>query len=336
MCRYTGYYFIWGGIMISKKIIGAGAGGLFCAGIVIVSLCLGGGHENTSPSPLKEGGETGLKLMEQIESTPDLSAALEKSDEFVPIEVKKAFIDGGGCAKVIVHNNTQTPITAYTLTILYFDKNGKPTAETKEFTVDDITIPSLQDYGLDSYVGGNGDGSYIKAVLNSVTYNDGTGWINEKAPLEIAAENASFNIEEYRHSIEKNSENVKKAASTPYLYINKMTIASSDQISERKELKLVLTNTGDKTIRDIKAAVAEFGKNNKPVDVSPQIYIGKNIRLASCKGMELSKDESRSFSASAFLEKDCFRINAIITEITFTDGTVWKNPYATDWLLWFM
>ena len=72
------------------------------------------------------------------------------------------------------------------------------------------------------------------------------------------------------------------------------------------------------------------------MDVSPQIYVGKNIRLASCKGMELGSGESRSFASSGFLESECYRINAIVTEITFADGSMWENPYATEWLMWFM
>ena len=52
--------------------------------------------------------------------------------------------------------------------------------------------------------------------------------------------------------------------------------------------------------------------------------------------MELGSGESRSFASSAFLESECYRINAVVTEITFSDGTVWKNPYTVDWLLWFM
>lgn len=333
--RSTNIYFIWGGIMINKKAVAIGAAVvvLFCA---IAAISLGKHKQNTSAKPLSEGGAQGLALIDGLEAVPDLSAALESENAYVPVEVKKAFIDGGSCAKVIVHNNTLTPVTAYTLNIIYFDKNGKALEETKEFTVDGVMALGESDFGLDSYVGGSNNASYIKAVITSVTYNDGTGWVNDNALLEVATQKTAFDIEAYNQAIKKNEENVKKAASTPYLYIDKMTITSADEISARKELKLVLTNTGDKTIRDIKVAVAEFDKDNKPVDVSPQIYIGKNIRLASCKGMELFGKSSRSFSAAAFLGKDCFRINAIVTEITFADGTVWQNPYAIDWLLWFM
>lgn len=293
-------------------------------------------QEPPSAEPLKAAGAQGIALTETLNKSIDMTAAIESHKGYEPLTVSRAFIDGGSCARVIVHNNTDTSIVAYDLEILYFDSKGNPLGKSGEYTVWTGVVEPHCDYGLDSYVGGSNGGSYIKGIVKKVAFNDGTSWENEIYEAEKAVYNDFFDIEKYRQDIEKNSENVQKAAQTPYIRIDDMTMTGSDDISSRKDLKLVLTNTGDKTLKEIKVAVAEFDRNNNKVDVTPQIYIGKNIRLASCTTTELKPGESRSFSSSAFLESECFRINAIVTEITFTDGTVWKNPYAIDWLLWFM
>lgn len=307
----------------------------------VILLCLlgtGCTREQPKPAvePLKAAGTQGTALMDILDKSIDMTAAIENNRDYVPLSVSRAFIDGGSCARVIVHNNTDTPIVAYDIEILYFDSEGNPLKESTSHTVNSGVVEPHSDYGLDSYVGGSGGGSYIKAVIKRVAFDDGSAWENDSYESEKAVYSAFFDTAKYRESIEKNEENVQKAAQTPYIRIDDMTMSNTDDISSRKDLKLVLTNTGDKTVSEIKAAVAEFDRDNNKVDVTPQIYIGKNIRLASCTTTELKPGESRSFSSSAFLESECFRINAIVSEITFSDGTVWKNPYAIDWLLWFM
>ena len=291
--------------------------------------------EQPATEPLRVAATEATALIDTLNSTIDMTGAVASYKGYEPLTVSRAFIDGGSCARVIVHNNTDTPIVAYDLEILYFNSEGEPLDESGQYTVWTGVVEPHSDYGLDSYVGGSGGGSYIRAIVKRVTFDDGTAWENDVFDAEKAVYNDFFDIEEYRSSIEKNSDNVQKAATTPYIRIDDMTMTGSDDISSRKDLKLVLTNTGDRTVREIKVAVAEFDRDNNKVDVTPQIYIGKNIRLASCT-TELKPGETRSFSSSAFLESECFRINAIISEVTFSDGTVWKNPYAIDWLLWFM
>mgnify|MGYP000199773640 CR=1 FL=1 len=323
--------------MISKKQAIAAAAGLVClAGIITAFASSGHKREPSGSVVFNRAGENGQELIDIINTPVDLTEQLDKRTEYVPLEVKKAFIDGGGCARVIVHNNTDTPITAYDLEIIHFDEAGMPVGENGSFTVSGIFLQGRRDFGVDRYAGGSQGGKYIKAVIKKVLYNDGTGWENENAQAELAVERTFFDVEEFEKSIEKNADNVQKAAETPYIFINEMTMTNADEISGRRDLKLVLTNTSEKTVRDIKVAVAEFDRDNNPVDVSPQIYVGKNIRLASCKGMELGSGESRSFASSGFLESECYRINAIVTEITFADGSMWENPYATEWLMWFM
>lgn len=292
--------------------------------------------DNTTASVMAEAGAKGTELINGITAPVDLSANSGESEEYVPMTVKRAFIDDGGCAKVIVHNNTNTPIVDYDLTIAYFDENGSPVGEKADFSVSDIIVSAGFDFGLDTYVGGNGGGSYIKAFVKGLKYSDGTAWENDNIEADMALNCTAFDVEEFNDSIAKNEENVKKASEVPYITLNEMTISNIDEISSRKDLKLVITNSGSKEVTEVKFAVAQFGSDNSLLDVSPQIYIGKNVRLATCTGMELSVGESRSLSSAAFLEKDCCRINAIVTEITFADGTVWKNPYTLDWLLWFM
>lgn len=321
--------------MINRKAaVGAVAVILCCGGIVAVTL--GNKQQPASAEVFNSAGMAGEELIDTISSDVDISELVDRKADFVPLLIKKAFVDGGGCARVIVHNNTDTPIAAYDLEIMHFDENGQPIGENGKYTISGIRLPGRIDYGIDKYVGGSEGGKYIKAVVKKVLYSDGTAWENEDAALELAMGKSSFNIDEFEKSITKNEANVKKAAQNAFLFINDMTMTNADEISGRRDLKLVLTNTSQKTIKSVKVAVAEFDRDNKGVDVSPQIYIGKNIRLAVCNGMELAKGESRSFSSSAFLEKDCYRINAVVTEITFADGNVWKNPYALDWLMWFM
>ncbi len=321
--------------MLNKRIIIAAS---VFAGAAIAAAALFAHGINRSVEAVYIDGiaDKGRELIDVITDEADMSGYLEHKDSFVPLEVKMAFIDGGGCARAIVHNNTDTPITAYDMELVYFDKDGAALDKTKACTVDNVLIGAREDFGTDKYIGGSEGGSYIKAVIKGVRYNDGTAWQNENAEVDLALGSSDFDIERFEKSIAKNKDNVLKAAENPYLFTNEMTATNVDGISGRRDLKLVLTNTSQKTVSGIKVAVAEFDKDNKPVDVTPQIYIGKNIRLAVCRDMELGSGESRSFASSAFLESECYRINAVVTEITFSDGTVWKNPYTVDWLLWFM
>lgn len=321
--------------MLNKKAALAAGAGVLCVSLIAAGVLTHRGAKPESAVFNTLGAQSG-ELIDVISAPVDISGSLKQTEAYTPLTVKKAFLDGGGCARVIVYNDTDTTITAYDLEIMYFDKNGMPTGETGAYTVSGIKLQGRHEFGIDRYVGGSNGGKYIKAVIKRVLYNDGTAWENTNAELELKLGGTSFDIDEYKKSILKNEENVKKAAQNPYIFINNMTMANADTISGRRDLKLVLTNTSQKTVTAIKTAVAEFDRDNKPVDVSPQIYIGKNIRLASCGGMELTKGESRSFSSSGFLESECYRINVIVTEITFSDGTVWENPYALDWLLWFM
>lgn len=324
--------------MIGKRKVAIAAAVLIC--VSAAAFFVGGKHReasaDTDAALLADAGTEGEKLINGITSSVDISSYTQSSAEYMPMTVKKAFIDGGGCAKVIVHNNTATPIVGYDLTIAYFDENGNPVGDKKDFSVSDIIVSSGFDFGLDTYVGGSGGGSYIKAFVKSLKYGDGTAWENSSIESDMALNCTAFDVDEYKDIIAKNEENVKKASQESYIKINEMTISNIDEISSRKDLKIVITNSSSKAVKEVKFAVAEFAEDNSLVDVSPQIYIGKNVRLATCGGMELNVGESRSLSSSAFLEKDCCRINAIVTEIIFADDTVWKNPYALDWLLWFM
>jgi hypothetical protein len=327
-------------VIDKKKVVIASAIVLCIAGTALIFGMKGknssASASDNSATALASVGAKGTALIENITAPLDLSAYSQNQDEYMPMTVKKAFIDDGGCAKVIVHNNTNTPIVGYDLTIVYFDENGSPVGERADFSVSDIIVSAGFDFGLDTYVGGNGGGSYIKAFVKSLKYGDGTAWENDNIEASIAVNCTAFNVDEYNESIAKNEENVEKAAEVPYITINEMTISNIDEMSSRKDLKLVITNSGSKEVTEVKFAVAEFASDNSLLDVSPQIYIGKNVRLATCSSMDLKVGESRSLSSAAFLEKDCCRINAIVTEITFADGTVWKNPYTLDWLLWFM
>jgi hypothetical protein len=324
--------------LIGRRKVAIAAAVIVC--VSAMAFFVGGKHKkkpaDTDAALFVSAGTEGEELINGITSPVDISSYTQSSEEYMPMTVKKAFIDGGGCAKVIVHNNTATPIVGYDLTIAYFDENGKPVGDKKDFSVSNIIVSSGFDFGLDTYVGGNGGGSYIKAFVKDLKYGDGTAWENNNLEADMALNCTGFDVNEYKDTIAKNEENVKKASQEPYITLNEMTISNIDEISSRKDLKIVITNSSSKTVKEVKFAVAEFAEDNSLVDVSPQIYIGKNVRLATCGGMELSAGESRSLSSSAFLEKDCCRINAIVTEITFADDTVWKNPYALDWLLWFM
>lgn len=327
-------------MVFNKKIIIAAAAGVIAL-VSGITAAVAVSHKNKEPQqmsaqPIKTAAKQAQGLMDVIDAPVELKNEATEEKRFVAAEVKKAFIDDGGCARVIVHNNTNTAIVAYDLTIIYFDENGKPTGETADFTVNGIILSAKQDIGLDKFVGGKNGGTYIKAVIRKVLYYDGTAWENDRLDDEIAVESASFDTEKFKKSIEKNKENVNKAAVNDHLAINDMTMANVDSISGRRDLKLMLTNTSKRSIKSVKVAVAQFDRDNAPVDVSSQIYIAQNIRLATCDGIELKPGEQKSFSSAGFLNKDCYRINAIVTEITFTDGIVWKNPYALDWLMWFM
>ncbi len=321
--------------MLNKKLVLAVGGGIVCLAVGIgVIKGNKAPTESVSAMPFKAAAAEGTDLLSEIKRPVDLEGSLKK-DEFIPIEVKKAFIDDGGCARVIVHNNTNTPIVAYDLELIYYNEKGMPLRERGNYTVNGIILPANQDIGLDKFVGGSNGGKYINAIVKKALYYDGTVWENPYAKEEAVLKNTTFDIEGFEKAFAKNEENVEKATHNKHVFINDMTMTNADEIVGRRDLKLVLTNTSTREIRDIKVAVAEFDKDNNPIDVSPQIYVSKNVRLAVCKGMELKVGESRAFASSGFLENDCYRINAIVTEVTFADGIIWKNPYALDWLLWF-
>jgi hypothetical protein len=320
--------------MINKKIAAAVAGGVLCL------ICIGGfamrAHSTkpTSVEPLKRAAQEGSELIDELTDTVDMTKTLENRESFSPLEIKYAFVDSTGCARVIVDNITQTPITSYELELVYFSEKGAPLEEHGTYTVQ-CNLPAGGEVGLNKYVGGNGGGKYITPVIKSVTYGDGTGWVNDNAALELAVKATSFDIPAFEQTMQKDGDKVQMAAQNPYLKINNMTEASTDEISGRHDLKLVVTNTSDKTITGVEVAVAELDRDNKAVDASPQSYVSKNVRLATCKDIALTKGESKSLASTSFLETDCYRINAVVTAVEFSDGTRWDNPYALNWLMWF-
>jgi hypothetical protein len=320
--------------MINKKTAFAVGGALCLVCAVTFAIFRFTGAKPTSVEPLRAAAQQGSELIDELTDTVDMTKTLENREGFSPLEIKRAFIDSTGCARVIVVNTTQTPITSYELEMVYFTEKGSPIEEHGNYTVN-CSLPAGGEIGLNKYVGGSGGGKYIKPVVKSVTYGDGTGWVNDNAALELAVKATSFDIPSFEETMQKDSDKVQQAATNPYLTINSMTETNTDEISGRPDLKLVVTNTADKTITGVEVAVAELDRDNKAVNAMPQSYVSKNVRLATCKNVSIDKGESKSLASSGFLETDCYRINAVVTAVEFADGTRWDNPYTLDWLLWF-
>lgn len=260
------------------------------------------------------------------------------------LEIVDSIVDQEGHYRIVVKNNSDQPIKDYTLALLTFDKSGFPVSESyptyekvtnlsTSYVADSANILPGHSYGINRSWYGDTNVAYIKSAIYKITYMDGTTWEDSKIENWGKDNMASFDVEAFKNDPQR-LENAKSAQTNDYVSIEKVDKEHTNQFSTNSDLLFTLKNNSDKLVKKIVIAVAEYDKNNFPISVDPYEFIAKNVRLVEWADINLQPAEVKDGESSLFLEGECDKLKAIITEVVFEDEEVWQNPNIIDWILY--
>lgn len=144
---------------------------------------------------------------------------------------------------------------------------------------------------------------------------------------DVKSKKKIYEEEQERIKIEgyKNSQQVEVTSTRVYddgYYITMM----------RAEVKI--KNNSDKVAKDVSFGLLLFDGNGYPVDVEWKMYQGTHSNEFNCAFDSCNVTAGGSFGGNRYYDvpDNCRKAKACVREVTYTDGTTWKNPYYEYWL----
>lgn len=178
---------------------------------------------------------------------------------------------------------------------------------------------------VDSALAGNNyaaANNHLKSLQKYCSDSDVSDKLSEVQQQKTAyeGEQERLKIQEYKNTQEVEVISTKVYDDGHYLRFMKATS--------------VVRNNSNKVAKEVTIGVLLFDGNGYPVDVKYKIYQGKhnneyNCAFGSCNilpGNQYGSD--RSFD----LPDQCRQAKACVRSVTYTDGSIWNNPYYSYWL----
>lgn len=143
----------------------------------------------------------------------------------------------------------------------------------------------------------------------------------------VKSQKETYEEEQEKLKIEgyKNSQQVEVTSTRVYnggYYITLM----------RAEVKI--RNNSDKVAKDVSFGLLLFDSNGYPVDVEWTMYQGTHSNELNCEFNSCNVTSGGSFGGDRYYDvpDNCHKAKACVKKVTYTDGTIWKNPYYEYWL----
>ncbi|WP_432631095.1 DUF5780 domain-containing protein [Brotaphodocola sp.] len=144
---------------------------------------------------------------------------------------------------------------------------------------------------------------------------------------QVKSQKEAYDKEQERIKIEnyKNNQQVTVTSARAYndgYYIRMM----------RAEVKV--KNHSNKTVKDVSFGLLLFDGNGYPVDVDWKIYQGTHSNEFNCAFNSANITAGSSYGGDKYYDvpDNCQKVKACVKDVTYTDGTTWKNPYYDYWL----
>ena len=95
----------------------------------------------------------------------------------------------------------------------------------------------------------------------------------------------------------------------------------------------VKNNTSNKVAKDVELGMLLFDGNGYPVDAD-DLYKITYDNEESCELDSCNITPGKTYGSNSYFDvpDQCKKIKACVQEVTYTDGTVWENPYYNYWV----
>lgn len=144
---------------------------------------------------------------------------------------------------------------------------------------------------------------------------------------EVEKQKKAYDEEQERLKVEeyKNNQQVEVTSTKVYndgYYIRMM----------KAEVKI--KNNFNKVAKDVTFGLLLFDGNGYPVDVEYTIYQGTYKNEFNCEFNSCNVTEGNTYGGNQYfsVSDNCRKAKACVREVTYTDGTTWKNPYYEYWI----
>ncbi len=95
-----------------------------------------------------------------------------------------------------------------------------------------------------------------------------------------------------------------------------------------------IKNNSDKVAKDVNFSLLLFDDDGYPVDVEYDYYKGRydNEFMCSHESCNVEPGESYGSNWEFSVPDKCKQVKACVTDVKYTDGSTWKNPYYDYWI----
>lgn len=247
---------------------------------------------------------------------------------------------GGGIAPII-KNNSEKVIKNLTIKVLPFDRNGYPIGD----TIDGVASCEYKSVNLLSgeqkilevlpvLVGVPYECQYIEGAISYIEYMDGSIWESNSIEAWAKDNKTSFDIEAWKAKIENMKEHADKAISEN----NYMTIATQCTMKNGHvyvTFSSDIKDIGNQAITAFTILMLCYDENGFPVETECGT-LARNSYSFPLSGNSGKSNAHGTGNLDFYLfGKDVKAMKSIISEIEFSDGTVWENPFAPYWELYY-
>lgn len=248
--------------------------------------------------------------------------------------------DNGYGVISVIENKGDQAIKNVTIELACFDRNGYWTeydslCDFISLDYDTINLLPGENKILNGSYGLSDNHRYVDGAISYIEYMDGSVWESETIEAWEEKCKGGFDIEKWRANIEGMKELADKAISD-----NKhmsISIKGSKRDSfVHANLNMNIGNIGSRAITSFTILMLCFDSNGFPVNTGHG-----NLASNSCcyiiEGQSAKSNEHGTASFEFYISQDAGiqSLEGIVSEIEFSDGTIWTNPYAPYWELYY-
>lgn len=228
---------------------------------------------------------------------------------------------------VVAENTSDKTILDFKIGYLCFDANGLPVDGYQTGNVSSANLIKGAKKSFSFFE----SCAYAKAIVTSITFDDGTTWECPDAILWSVTQN-TFSVDGYKAELEAMKATAVKAETTPYIEIVSTLKFDNNAYSNSDDMDFTLKNIGTLTATKVSLYVLQYDENGYAVSVSPYDTYCKNGRSLGGTA-NITPGSTEGFNSSLFFDDSCSQYKCIVSSVTFDDGTEWTNPYMFEWIL---
>ena len=293
---------------------------IFLASLLIVAIAI--------LAKIASGHEGGL-LPAQYEPSPDLT-----------VEITTVCDNSG---HFMVRNTGKQVISDFTIAYVGYDSNGIPVKSGYgKDDYDETTFTSVNllpgqvfwswDSGRSLWLDSNV--KYLDAAISATTYKNGRERKVNGLPKWAKDTEKRFSIDSYARTVEHMRSAASKAETASELEIISSKKYNDNQFSNKDDLKLRIKNTGQNTIKDVKFILLQYDSNGYGIGDGYGNHCVRNASTLHFTNANLPHGNSCAVEWSLLFEPQCRDYKLLVFTVEYTDGTIWKNEYAMQWMLY--